>query len=89
MEKTNYKLGHRSRVKDSFLKHGVDAFYDYEILELLLFYTIPRRDTKGMAHALMHEFGTLEEVLTASEEALCRIDGIGPSTARFLRSILP
>ncbi len=89
MEKTNYKLGHRSRVKDSFLKHGADVFCDYEILELLLFYTIPRRDTKGMAHALMREFVTLEAVLTASEEELCRVDGIGPNTARFLRSIIP
>ena len=89
MEKPNYKLGHRSRVKDSFLKHGSDVFCDYEILEILLFYTIPRRDTKGMAHALMHEFVTLEGVLTASEEELCRVDGIGPSTARFLRAILP
>ena len=89
MEKPNYKLGHRSRVKENFLRHGADVFCDYEILELLLFYTIPRRDTKGMAHALMHEFSTLEAVLSASEEELCRVDGIGPGTARFLRSILP
>ena len=85
----NYKLGHRSRVKERFLREGVDTFADYEILEFLLFYAIPRRDTKDMAHALMHSFSTLYGVLSASEEDLCRINGIGPRVAKFLRSLLP
>lgn len=90
MQKTvNYKLGHRSRVKDRFLREGIDTFADYEILELLLFFIIPRRDTKDMAHALMHTFLTLDGVLSASEEELCRVSGIGPRVAAFLRSLLP
>lgn len=87
--RVNYKLGHRGRVKERFLREGTDAFAEYEILELLLFYAVPRRDTKGMAHALMDAFGDLNSVLTASAEALCSVAGIGEHTAVFLRSILP
>ena len=85
----NYRLGHRARVKERFLRDGIDCFAEYEILELLLFYAVPRRDTKGMAHALMDAFSTLYGVLTAPEEALCRVDGIGSRTAAFLRAVLP
>ena len=85
----NYRLGHRARVKERFLRDGIDCFAEYEILELLLFYAVPRRDTKGMAHALMDAFSTLYGVLTASEEELCSVDGIGPRTASFLRAVLP
>ncbi len=84
-----YSHGHRSRVKDRFLREGIDTFADYEILEFLLFYTIPRRDTKGIAHALIDTFGTLHGALTADEGALCSISGIGPHVARFLSTLLP
>ncbi len=85
----NYRLGHRARVKERFLRDGIDCFAEYEILELLLFFAVPRRDTKGMAHALMDTFSSLYGVLTATEEALCRVEGIGTRTAAFLRSVLP
>ncbi len=85
----NYRLGHRGRVKDRFLREGLDAFAEYEILELLLFFAVPRRDTKGMAHALIDRFSSLYGVFHASEEELCRVPGIGTRTASFLRAIVP
>ena len=45
--------GHRERKRTQFLEHGLDSFADHEVLELLLFYAIPRKDTNGIAHALM------------------------------------
>ncbi|MBE6567543.1 MAG: hypothetical protein E7657_02665 [Ruminococcaceae bacterium] len=85
----NFRHGHRERVRARFLREGLSAFADYEVLELLLFYAIPRRDTKLQAHALDDTLGSLYHVLTASEEALCRVPGIGSRTAAFLRSLLP
>lgn len=85
----NFRHGHRERVRARFLREGLAPFEDYEVLELLLFYAIPRRDTKGQAHALDDAFGSLYHALTASEEMLCRVPGIGARTALFLRSLLP
>ncbi len=90
MEKTkDFRLGHRDRVRARFLREGLSAFADYEVLELLLFYAIPRRDTKGQAHALDDTLGSLYEALTADADALCRVRGIGEHTAAFLRSLYP
>ena len=85
----NFRHGHRERVRDRFLREGLSAFADYEVLELLLFYAIPRRDTKEQAHALSDAFGSLYGTLTGDEEALCRVPGIGARTASFLRSLSP
>lgn len=85
----NFRHGHRERVRARFLREGLSPFADYEVLELLLFYAIPRRDTKEQAHALDDTLGSLYKTLTASEEELCRVTGIGARTAHFLRSILP
>ncbi len=82
-------LGHRDRVRNRFLWQGLRAFADYEVLELLLFYVIPRRDTKPLAHMLIREFGSLSGVLHAPEEALCRVSGIGARAAHFLSRLLP
>ena len=83
----NFRHGHRERVRARFLREGLSAFADYEVLELLLFYAIPRRDTKEQAHALDDTLGSLYHVLTASDEELCRVPGIGAKTALFLRSV--
>ena len=88
-KKKDFRLGHRDRVRARFLREGLAPFADYEVLELLLFYAIPRRDTKGQAHALDDTLGSLYEVLTASEEDLCRVNGIGAHTAKFLRALYP
>ena len=49
--------GHRSRKKEQFRAHGLDAFADHEVLELLLYYAVPRQDTNPIAHRLMEKFG--------------------------------
>lgn len=79
--------GHRSRVKQRFLSHGLDAFAEHEVLELLLFYAIPQGDTNPTAHALMDRFGTLDAVLSAPVEELERVTGIGEHAAILLRLV--
>lgn len=79
--------GHRGRKKEQFLKNG-DALADHELLEILLYYAIPRRDTNELAHRLLDRFGSLERVLTASAEELQAVDGLGQSAAVLL-TLLP
>lgn len=80
-------LGHRQRVKDRFRKEGLENFADVHALELLLFYAIPRKDTKPIARRLLDSFGTLSGVLEASPEALKNVEGVGPNTALYLNLI--
>lgn len=70
--------GHRQRLKEKFLKGGLKAFLDYEIVELLLTLGMPRRDCKAQAKEAIKRFKTLREVLEADEEELQKIKGIGP-----------
>jgi DNA repair protein RadC len=79
--------GHRQRLKKRFLNEGLDHFEDYQVLELLLFYAIPRQDTNPIAHALLERFGSLAGVLDASVEELCSVPGVGEHTALLLRMI--
>ena len=76
--------GHRERLRDSFLEHGLDSFHELQALELLLFYAIPRRDTNPVAHALLERFGSLDGVFAASERELCEVPGVGKNTAALL-----
>lgn len=71
--------GHRGRLRVRFLQGGLDAFLDYEIVELLLTLGTPRRDCKDMAKEAIKIFGGLQGVLDASSEDLQQIKGIGPS----------
>lgn len=80
--------GHRERLKQRFLENGLDSFTDIQVLELLLFYSIPRRDTNGIAHALLERFGSLSQVLEAPVEDLCRVEGMGQSSALLLHLVL-
>ena len=73
--------GHRARLRDKFLKSGLDAFHDYEIVELLLTLGTPMKDCKGMAKDAMKVFKNLRGVLDAPLEELRKIEGIGPSNA--------
>ncbi len=77
--------GHREKKRQQFLQHGLDSFADHEVLELLLFYAIPRKDTNPIAHALMDRFGSLDAVLSAPVEELCRVKGVGESAAALLK----
>ena len=80
-------FGHRERIREKFAAAGLDSFLDHEILELLLTYAVPRRDTKPLAWALLKKFGTLAAVFDADENQLMQVDGIGTGAARFLRLI--
>jgi DNA repair protein RadC len=77
--------GHRQRKKDLFLQQGPDGFADHELLEMLLFYAIPRRDTNELAHSLLEQYGTLNAIWSASPEELERFPGVGHNTAVLLK----
>lgn len=75
---------HRQRLKARFQKHGLESFDSHQVLELLLFYAIPRKDTNELAHRLIDHFGSLTAVLEASTEELCRVEGIGEHSASLI-----
>jgi DNA repair protein RadC len=77
--------GHRERLRARFLVGGADPLPDYELLELLLFRSLPRRDVKPIAKRLIARFGSFAEVLSAPVERLVEIDGIGESAAIDLK----
>ena len=79
--------GHRERLKKRFREEGLDSFSEHQILELLLFYIIPRRDTNPIAHGLLERFGSLYQVLEAPVEELEKVEGIGPNAALLLNLI--
>ena len=75
--------GHRQRLKDRFMKEGLDNFDQHQVLELLLFYCVPRQDTNPLAHALLDRFKTLSQVLDASPAELKKVPGVGDSVVTF------
>lgn len=79
--------GHRNRVRERFLKEGLDHFEPHQILEFLLFYAIPRMDTNEIAHRLINTFGSLSAVLDAPISELVKVQGVGPNAACLLKSI--
>ncbi len=80
--------GHRNRLRTRVLKEGIDSFEPHQVLELLLFYSIPRKDTNELAHKLLDEFGSLPGVFEADPKDLCKVSGIGENTALLL-SLIP
>jgi len=79
--------GHRQRLRERFVRGGLDGFADYEVVELLLTLAIPRRDVKRQAKALIKKFGSLRGILDAPAEQLRQIDGIGTVAPIALRVI--
>ena len=71
--KKNVHEKHRKRVRENVLKNGFKQLGDHQLLELLLFYSIPRGDTNELAHKLLNEFGGLSGVIKASPEALTKV----------------
>jgi DNA repair protein RadC len=80
--------GHRERMKNRFRVHGLDNFEDHNVLELLLFYAIPRRDVNPLAHALIERFGSLRGVFEAPLSELKKVEELGDSAALLL-SVIP
>lgn len=78
---------HRKRMKEKFHQHGLQSFADHEVLELLLYYAIPRVDTNDTAHYLLERFGSLEQVVHAPIEELMKVKGVGENAALFLTLI--
>ncbi len=76
--------GHRGRIRNRYLREGLTEFDDHQVLEMMLFYTIPRRDTNEIAHALLNEYGSLDRVLLTPARELTRVEGIGDNAATFL-----
>ena len=79
--------GHRRRLREKFLKSGLDGFHDYEVVELLLTLGSPRKDCKAQAKEALKRFKTLRGVLAASPEELQQIEGIGPHSAFGIKLI--
>ena len=73
----NVHSGHRQRLKERFLRDGLDNFEEHQVLELLLFYGIPQRDTNTIAHELIRKFGSLSRVLEATPEELQQVNYVG------------
>ncbi len=87
---TNPHKDHRERVRKEFLQNGFsDATPPHKILEMLLFYAIPRKDTNEIAHALLNKFKTLDAVLEATPYELMQVKGIGENAAALIKLILP
>ena len=80
-------VGHRERLRKRFQNAGAEGFHDYELLELLLTYAIPRKDVKPVAKELMKRFGSFSGVLNASLEELERTPELGSASAILLRLI--
>lgn len=79
--------GHRKRMKNRFLKYGLDSFDDHAVLELLLYYALPRGDVNPIAHELINRFGSLDAVLDAPMSDLIQIPGVGENAAALIKII--
>ncbi len=77
--------GHRERLRSRFKAEGLRGFADHEVLEFILTFAIPRINTNDIAHRLINEFGSLQGVLNASTDNLCRVDGVGENSAILIR----
>ncbi len=78
---------HRKRMKQKFIDNGMDSFADHEVLELLLYYAISRRDVNPIAHNLINRFGSLSAVFDAPLDALQEVEGVGEHTAIMIKML--
>jgi DNA repair protein RadC len=77
--------GHRSRLRELYFEQGLDAMQDHQVLELLLTFSIPRKDTNEIAHTLLERYGTLDKVFKADLLDLRDVSGIGENSAALIR----
>ncbi len=80
-------LGHRERLRRRFREAGADALPDYELLEMILFRAVPRRDTKPLAKAILAHFGSFTEALNAPEERLKEVPGLGEAAITEIKLV--
>ena len=84
----NIHAGHRQRLKKRYLEEGLDSFSEHQVLELLLYYCLPRGDTNTLAHTLIERYGSLSSLLEADYDNLRQEAGVGEHTALLL-ALLP
>jgi DNA repair protein RadC len=84
---TPHYYGHRERLRRRFREAGADALSDYELLELLLFRALPRRDVKPLAKALLERFGSFAEAVSASQARLAEVRGLGDAAITELKIV--
>jgi DNA repair protein RadC len=87
MEDKPAYLDHRKRLRARFHKNGIEGMHDYEVLELLLTYAIPRKDTKPLARALLARFGGLTGLLDAETKEIEAVERIGPISSTLIRLV--
>jgi DNA repair protein RadC len=80
-------LGHRERLRKRFRDAGPDALPDYELIELVLFRAVPRRDTKPLAKAILARFGTFAEAMNAPDELLKEVPGLGEAAITEIKLV--
>jgi len=83
-ESPGVHCGHRARMRARYNQTGLNGFQAHEVLELILFSAIPKKDVNPLAHALIDQFGSIDAVLSASEEELLEVTGIGKHTSAIL-----
>ncbi len=83
----NLHQGHRTRVRERIISEGLKSFQPHEVLEFLLFHTVPQKDTNPIAHELINTFGSFEGVLNASANDLIERGMVSENTAVFLSSL--
>ena len=83
----NIHSDHRARMKERFRRESLDSFDEHNVLELLLFYTIPMKDTNPLAHKLINTFGSLSKVFDATIDDLMMVEGIQTHAATFIKMI--
>lgn len=86
-EPTSHYTGHRGRLRERFIRGGAGAVQDYELLELILFAAIPRRDVKPLAKSLITRFGSLAAVLNAAIHELVQVKGLNETSAAAIKVV--
>lgn len=87
MTEKNIHGGHRKRLRERAMAEGLDSFNPHQVIELLLFYALPRQDTSEIAHRLINQFGSVGAVLNAPTGELIKVPGVGNKVAQWLHNI--
>lgn len=80
---------HRMRMRQRIKENGLETLQEHEVLEYLLYFALPRVNTNEIAHELLYHFGSLCNVLEATEEELLTVKGVGPASAELIHAVLP